>query len=105
MVGVGADGGLIGIVNLVPLAGITIVVLGNFGKRITRYYGVRITLSGSSRLVGVAEEIGIAGSRLIGWLNRFLLAFIQKIEESHGSGLLGVGEEWKYRIGLKAMGM
>ena len=80
MVGVGADSGFVGVVNLVPLGSVAVVVFSNFRKRVAANYGVRIT--SSSLGLAVTEEIGTrASSGRLGRLNGLFIALIsQKIE-------------------------
>ena len=46
MVGISANNGFVSFVNLVPLGGITVVVLGNLRQRIAAYDGVRVAFRG-----------------------------------------------------------
>ncbi|WP_449405230.1 hypothetical protein [Hymenobacter armeniacus] len=85
MVRVTADGGLVGLVYLMPLGGVTVVVFGNFRQRVTAYHGVRIAGGGWIGIGRVSEKISAASSRLRCGLYGFLLAFVaEKIKESHG---------------------
>ena len=87
VVGVGADGGFVGVVDLVPLGGVTVVVFGNFGEGVSAYH--RIGFAGSSfRLSSVAKEVGTASSRLCSGFNWLFFAFVrEKIKQSHGRAL------------------